>query len=397
MKSKMEARVEAVEHAMSLLQESVQKNRDEFKEWIAEARADREKAKAERERLSGQIAELLRQGMTSPQRETGRREKGRGQRMACDDSSATSRSERALDGPGDDIGGEHRRWRQREPLLEESNRGETEEIEINAGCGGHGHSNNAFNGCTSESKFEEELQKAVKDEQQPPLTCVLAIGAVAMVEQRCLSTVKGKEKEERNGGHDKSGGGDGGRREEAGVGSPKEGEGQATTKVSDETVAAVAAIATVQAEKVADGVSSAAATAAMAAQAEKAAMAQGEIAAAARRTSRGGCVMRKENEAGAEMDGSTWGSMSTQMDKAHIRAVRKGGLPQWGPIFIILGQAHITKKQKLSCKGSYYFSELIGQAHFNPKHVNTYFLLSLGLDKFVESPIKQWDPGGIYL
>ena len=117
MKSKMEARVEAVEHAMSLLQESVQKNHDEFKEWIAEARADREKAKAERERLSGQIAELLRRGATSLPRETGRRETGREQRVVRDSPGDD-------DGEADDGSGECRRWHQREPLLEESTGGE---------------------------------------------------------------------------------------------------------------------------------------------------------------------------------------------------------------------------------------------------------------------------------
>ena len=58
-KLKMEARVEAMERALSSLQESVQKDRGEFKEWLVEARADRKEAKAERERVSAQIAELL--------------------------------------------------------------------------------------------------------------------------------------------------------------------------------------------------------------------------------------------------------------------------------------------------------------------------------------------------
>ena len=39
-KSKMEARVEAVEKALDLLQELVQKDRSEFRDWLAEARAD---------------------------------------------------------------------------------------------------------------------------------------------------------------------------------------------------------------------------------------------------------------------------------------------------------------------------------------------------------------------
>ena len=56
--TKMEGIVKA-EQGVSILQETVQKDQDEF-----EARADCEEAKAERERISGQIAKLLRQGAT---------------------------------------------------------------------------------------------------------------------------------------------------------------------------------------------------------------------------------------------------------------------------------------------------------------------------------------------
>ena len=59
-KSKMEARVEVGEKALDLLQESMQKDRSEIREWLAEVRADWEEAKAERKRLSSQIAKLLR-------------------------------------------------------------------------------------------------------------------------------------------------------------------------------------------------------------------------------------------------------------------------------------------------------------------------------------------------
>ena len=69
-----------------------------------------------------------------------------------------------------------------------------------------------------------------------------------------------------------------------------------------------------------------------------------EIAAVARCFPNGGSVMRKENEARTEVDGSTWGSLSTQMDQAHIKAERNGGLPQLGSVFIIWGQAHIKKE-----------------------------------------------------
>ena len=115
-----------------------------------------------------------------------------------------------------------------------------------------------------------------------------------------------------------------------------------------------------------------------------------KIAAAARRTPSGGCVMRKENEAGTKMDESKWGSLSAQMDQAHIKAERNGGLPQLGP-------SHITKEQILSFTESHYFSELMGQAHFNPKQVATCFMMLMGPNKFAVIPIRQWDPRGIYL
>ena len=67
----MEVRVEVVEKALDLLQESVQKDHSEFREWLAEARADQKEAKAERKRLVGQINELLRQDATSSWREIG--------------------------------------------------------------------------------------------------------------------------------------------------------------------------------------------------------------------------------------------------------------------------------------------------------------------------------------
>ena len=58
-KSKMEASVEAVERAMSALQEGEQKDNDVLKEWLAEARTNCEEAKVKHEPVCTQIAELL--------------------------------------------------------------------------------------------------------------------------------------------------------------------------------------------------------------------------------------------------------------------------------------------------------------------------------------------------
>ena len=44
------------ERVVPILQETVQNDGDELKEWLAEARADCEEARAKREWLSGQIA-----------------------------------------------------------------------------------------------------------------------------------------------------------------------------------------------------------------------------------------------------------------------------------------------------------------------------------------------------
>ena len=51
-----------------------------------------------------------------------------------------------------------------------------------------------------------------------------------------------------------------------------------------------------------------------------------------------------------------------------------------------MGQAQIQKAEKWD------------QTQLNTKQEASYFLMSMGLDLFVVSPIQQWDPGGkIYL
>ena len=54
---------------------------------------------------------------------------------------------------------------EKEPLREESIKRKSEEIETHTGSGSGG--DNEFNGCTSKSGFDKELQKEAKDEQQP--------------------------------------------------------------------------------------------------------------------------------------------------------------------------------------------------------------------------------------
>ena len=118
--------------------------------------------------------------------------------------------------------------------------------------------------------------------------------------------------------------------------------------------------------------------------------------AALHHTLTGRCV-KSETKVGAAMGVSTWGSFSALMGQVHIKAERNGGLAQLGPIFIILGQAHVTREHILSFKEHLYFSEFMGQAHFNREQVGTCFMMLMGQDKSVISPVRQWEPGGIYL
>ena len=78
--------------------------------------------------------------------------------------------------------------------MEESTREKMEEIEINARCGGHEHSNDAFDGCTLKSRFEEEPQTTAKDERQPPLTCALVAGTTVFEDRQGEGEGEGKEK-----------------------------------------------------------------------------------------------------------------------------------------------------------------------------------------------------------
>ena len=103
--------------------------------------------------------------------------------------------------------------------------------------------------------------------------------------------------------------------------------------------------------------------------------------------------VRKVKDGRATMGG---GAVPHILGQAQIKSREGWKFTKENQVLMLVGQVQPRKKDLISEQG-YKFLELMGQAHFNPEQIATCFKMLMGPDKFAIIPIRQWDPGGIYL